>query len=61
MSENDPYGSEGGASNDRPYPYPAPRFSNGPTTEGRVQLYAPTRADYIYARHFGNGTEGSPS
>jgi hypothetical protein len=21
MSENDPYGSEGGASNDRPYPY----------------------------------------
>jgi hypothetical protein len=21
MSENDPYGSEGGARNDRPYPY----------------------------------------
>jgi hypothetical protein len=28
MSENDPYGSEGGASNERPYPYPklVPQF-----------------------------------
>ena len=25
MSENDPYGSEGGALNDRPYPYCLPK------------------------------------
>ena len=32
MSENDPYGSEGGARNDRPYPYSciaAPRLNPG--------------------------------
>jgi hypothetical protein len=29
MSENDPYGSEGGARNDRPYPYLLRRYAAG--------------------------------
>ena len=39
MSENDPYGSEGGALNDRPYPYCVPSMFSS----SEVKVFYPTR------------------
>jgi hypothetical protein len=45
MSENDPYGSEGGAPNERPYPYflaPATSCTDGKNARSQTSQTAPT-------------------